>query len=184
MKTVYTFLANGFEEIEALATVDIIRRAGIQIKTISISSDLVVAGAHGIPVKTDALFANSDFDDAAMLVLPGGMPGASNLEAHSGLRTLLLQFARDSKPISAICAAPYVLGKLNILNGKKATCYPGYEDYLLGARKSKNAVVCDKNIITANGPGASREFAFAIVERFCGNKTVNELKRNMMMAES
>ena len=183
MGIIYLFLAKGFEEIEALATVDILRRADLQVKTVSISNQLLVIGVHGIAIQADTLFDDESFSDASMLILPGGMPGASNLEAHSGLRTLLLEFARDSKPISAICAAPYVLGKLNILNGVKATCYPGFEDNLLGAKKSSKSVVADGNIITGNGPGAACKFAYKIVEHFCGKNVVEDLKKKMMVVE-
>lgn len=183
MGTFYLFLADGFEEIEALCVVDILRRAELNVKTVSIKENSSVLGAHNVPVHADELFSEQNFEDAQMLILPGGLSGASKLEAHKGLRRLLLEFARDGKYLAAISTAPYTLGKLNILNGKKVTCYPGCENDLVGARKSCHAVVSDGSIITGNGPGAVFDFAFTIVEHFCGKQMVRELKKGMMIPE-
>ena len=135
----YVFLAEGFEEIEALAPVDVMRRAGLAVTLVSITDNLVVNGAHGIPVVADALFAELSFADAALLFLPGGLPGATNLDAHEGLRSLLVDKAGEDVVISAICAAPLVLGGLGLLEGKRATCYPGFEQYLDGANVKSDA---------------------------------------------
>jgi len=116
-----------------------------------------------------------------MLVLPGGMPGASNLDAHKKLGMLIEEFAHAKKPLAAICAAPFVLGKRDILNGCRATCYPGFEHQLKGATYTASQVEQQGNIITAKGPGAAMDFAFAIVEFFCGEKKVHELKAGMMV---
>lgn len=181
MGTIYLFLANGFEEIEALTTVDVLRRGGLQVKTVSIDEKKTIEGAHGIPVSCDTLFEDLSFTDATMLVLPGGMPGATNLDKHEGLRKLILQFDAAHKPLAAICAAPMVYGNLGILKGKKATCYPGFEEYLEGAIYTAIPVEQDDNIITGNGPGAAMLFAFTILEYFCGKDKVRELKTGMMI---
>ena len=181
MKTVYVFLADGFEEVEALTPVDVLRRAGMKVITVSVMEELVVQGAHGVPVVADAMFADIDPEAADMLLLPGGMPGATNLDAHDGLSELILNFAAPEKPLAAICAAPLVYGKRGLLKGRKATCYPGFEGYLEGAEYTAALVEQDGNFITAKGPGAAMAFAFAIVEKFCGVEKVLELKQGMMI---
>lgn len=180
MKTIYVFLADGFEEVEALTPVDVLRRAGLKVVTVSVMDNKVVNGAHGVPVVADILFDEMEAE-ADMLLLPGGMPGASNLDAHSGLSELILQHAAQGKPLAAICAAPLVLGKRGLLEGRKATCYPGFEEFLYGADYTSSLVEQDGNYITGKGPGAAMDFAFAIVEKFCGVKTVCELKQGMMI---
>lgn len=181
MKTVYVFLADGFEEVEALTPIDVLRRAGMKVITVSVMEELVVQGAHGVPVVADAMFADIDPEAADMLLLPGGMPGATNLDAHDGLSELILNFAALEKPLAAICAAPLVYGKRGLLKGRKATCYPGFEGYLEGAEYTAALVEQDGNFITAKGPGAAMAFAFAIVEKFCGVEKVLELKQGMMI---
>lgn len=181
MKKVYVFLAEGFEEVEALTPIDVLRRAGLQVVTVSVMENQVVEGAHGVPVVADALFADIDQEAADMLLLPGGMPGATNLDAHEGLGALIMAYAAAGKPLAAICAAPLVYGRRGLLNGKKATCYPGFEGYLEGAEYTAAPVEQDGNFITGKGPGAAMEFAFAIVEKYCGIDKVNELKQGMML---
>ena len=134
MKKVALFLAEGFEEIEALGTVDILRRAKIDIVTISITDNNVVTCAHNIPVTADKKFNDIDFTNFDMLVLPGGMPGAKHLNEHEDLKNLISDFNSKGKLIAAICAAPMVLGGLGVLDGKRATCYPGFEPELIGAK--------------------------------------------------
>lgn len=180
MKTIYVFLADGFEEVEALTPIDVLRRAGLNVVTVSIMEKQVVTGAHGVPVTADVMFADMD-QEADMLLLPGGMPGASNLDAHAGLSQLILQYAAANKPLAAICAAPLVFGKRDLLKGIKATCYPGFEGFLKGADYTAALVEQDGNFITAKGPGAAMAFAFAIVEKFCGKELVHELKQGMMI---
>ena len=134
MAKAYEFLANGFEDIEALAPVDILRRGGVEVKTVSISNSLMVKSANGITVKADLLFDEvDDFFDADILMLPGGMPGAANLNLHEELRKLLVEQNEKGKRLGAICAAPMVLGSVGVLRGKHATCYPGFEKRLTGA---------------------------------------------------
>ena len=181
MKTIFVFLAEGFEEIEALTPVDVLRRAGLSVETVSVMEEQVVTGAHGVPVLADKMFADINPEDAEMILLPGGMPGATNLDAHEGLSQMILDFAKEEKPLAAICAAPLVFGNRGLLNGKKATCYPGCETYLQGADYTAALVERDGNFITAKGPGAALEFAFAIVEKYCGCQMVNDLKHGMMI---
>jgi 4-methyl-5(b-hydroxyethyl)-thiazole monophosphate biosynthesis len=181
MKTIFVFLADGFEEIEALTPVDVLRRAGLSVKTVSIMDAQTVTGAHHVPVLADMMFADVNSEDAEMILLPGGMPGATNLDAHEGLAKMILEFAKAKKSLAAICAAPLVFGKRGLLEGKKATCYPGFETYLQGAEYTAALVEKDDNIITGKGPGAAMEFAFAIVEKYCGIDKVNELKQGMML---
>ena len=181
MKTIFVFLAEGFEEIEALTPVDVLRRAGLPVQTVSVMDEQVVVGAHGVPVLADKMFAEINPEDAEMILLPGGLPGATNLDAHEGLSRMILDFAAAEKPLAAICAAPLVLGNRGLLQGKKATCYPGFETYLQGAEYTAALVEKDGNIITGKGPGAAMEFAFAIVEKYCGIDKVNELKQGMMI---
>ena len=181
MKTIFVFLAEGFEEIEALTPVDVLRRAGLSVQTVSIMDEQIVTGAHGVPVLADTMFAEIQPEDAEMILLPGGLPGATNLDAHDGLNRMILDFAAAEKPLAAICAAPLVLGNRGLLQGKRATCYPGFETYLQGAEYTAALVEKDGNIITGKGPGAAMEFAFAIVEKYCGIDKVNELKQGMMI---
>ena len=181
MKTIFVFLAEGFEEIEALTPVDVLRRAGLSVQTVSIMDEQMVTGAHGVPVLADTMFAEIQPEDAEMILLPGGLPGATNLDAHDGLSRMILDFAATEKPLAAICAAPLVLGNRGLLQGKRATCYPGFETYLQGAEYTAALVEKDGNIITGKGPGAAMEFAFAIVEKYCGIDKVNELKQGMMI---
>ena len=180
MKTMYVFFADGFEEIEALAPIDVMRRAGLSVTTVSVTDSLTVTGAHGIPVVADTLFAQCDYADAALLFLPGGLPGATNLQAHTGLCQLLT--AKASQPdviISAICAAPLVLGGLGLLQGKQATCYPGFEDTMQGAHYTAAKVTVDGHIFTACGPGAAWELGFTFVEHFCGADKADALRSGM-----
>lgn len=183
MGTVYVFFADGFEEIEAFTAVDVIRRAGLNVEMVTVTPDEIVTGAHGVPVLCDKNIANCDFFDADMVVLPGGMPGAATLDKCDDLRKLILRFAQEDKPIAAICAAPMVLGKLGLLKGKKATCYPGFEQFLEGAECTGALVERDGNIITGKGPGAAMAFALAIVECLAGKKKATELKEAMCIAD-
>lgn len=181
MKKVALFLANGFEEIEAIATVDILRRANIPVQTVSITNDRVVTGAHEVPVTADATFEQADFSDVDYLVLPGGMPGAKHLNEHEGLKTLINKFNEQKKTIAAICAAPMVLGGLGILDGKRATSYPGFEPELLGAQTTGENVVVDGNITTGRGPGLVFEFALRLVEQIAGLSVRQEVQNGLLL---
>ena len=181
MKKVFIFLAEGFEETEAVATIDVLLRGGLDVTSVSVSGNLPVTGAHGITVKADVLFEETDFSSGTMLVLPGGMPGASNLNAHAGVKTLLKQYAENGKKIAAICAAPLVLGSLDLLQGKKATAYPGFESTLKGAIFVKDNVVKDGSVITGRGPGFALDFGLAIVEELAGKTTADEVASGLLV---
>lgn len=160
----YLFLDNGFEEIEAVTTIDLLRRANIALTTVSITGNPMVLGAHNIAVEADGLMEKIDFSDAEMLILPGGQ---TKLGDCSALCDLLIEHNKADKMIAAICAAPTVLAKLGILEGKQATCYPGLQA-ALGESYVGGLVVESKNIITGKGPGLSSDFAFCIIERLAG----------------
>jgi len=182
MKKVALFLANGFEEIEALSTIDILRRAGVNVTTVSISDNHMVTGAFQVPVKADKLFDETDYSAMDMLVLPGGMPGAKHLNEHAGVKKQLLHFATEGKEIAAICAAPMVFGGLGLLEGKKATCYPSFESELKGATTTGEKVVIDGNITTGKGPGFAFDFALALVEKLMGAAVRKEVESGMLLA--
>ncbi len=167
----YIFLDNGFEEIEAITTIDLLRRANIELTTVSVSGNELVMGAHNISVKADKLFDQLNFADAEMLILPGG---ATKLHECQPLCELLIEHNNQDKLIAAICAAPSVLGRLGILHGKQATCYPGFEEYL-GESYVDGLVVESKNIITAKGPGLSSDFAFCIIEKTVGPEIADQV---------
>lgn len=180
MKNVLLFLADGFEEIEALATVDVLRRAGIQVTTVSVNPTELVTGAHGIPVMADVVYELAGFAEADMLVLPGGMPGAANLDAHEGLRAAISAHAEAGKWLAAICAAPMVYGHMGLLDGKKATCYPGFDGELAGATYTAAPVEKDGNIITGKGPAVVLPFAYALAEVLVGEEVVAQVKSGML----
>ncbi len=164
MKKAAVLLADGFEEIEALTAVDLLRRARIYVDTISISDDYMVHGAHGINVQTEDLFEEVNFAEFDMIVLPGGMPGTTNLEEHKGVQRVVKDFYENGKYIGAICAAPGILGAMGILKGKRAACYPSVEERLSGAVIMKVPVVQDGNIITSRGMGTAIDFALKLIE--------------------
>ncbi|MBQ7039763.1 MAG: DJ-1/PfpI family protein [Clostridia bacterium] len=175
---VYTLLAEGFEEIEALTVVDILRRAGISVNTVSVTGEKIVIGGHGIGVETDILIDDADVSD--MLFLPGGMPGVTNLENTPAVKELILNYKKSGKYISAICAAPSILGKMNLLCGRKAACYPGFEEYLNGAEVLYEPVVKDGNILTSRGAGTAAELAFTVVEILKDKETATKLRKGMI----
>jgi 4-methyl-5(b-hydroxyethyl)-thiazole monophosphate biosynthesis len=181
MKNALVFFAEGFEEIEALTIVDVFRRAEIPTSMVSVAGNLSVTGAHDIIVKTDYLFEEVDFQDAEILILPGGLPGAHNLNAHEGLKTQLKQFNDATQKVAAICAAPLVLGGLNILENKEATCYPGFERELLGANLSKKLVAKAGNVVTSKGPGTALNFALELVADIKGKAIADQLANGMIV---
>ncbi|MGC3978315.1 MAG: DJ-1/PfpI family protein [Paludibacteraceae bacterium] len=170
------FLADGFEEIEAITPIDILRRAGIDVVTISITDSKIVTGAHHIDVIADMFFSEAKIEDKDYLILPGGMPGTSNLMAHEELNKLVKKQVDNGKEIAAICAAPSLLGKLGLLEGKEAIVYPGFEKNLTGARISNRSVVKCDNIITAKGLGVAIPFALKIVETIKGRAIADKVK--------
>jgi len=175
MAKVYIFFADGFEEIEGLTVVDLLRRAEIEITMVSITGNRNVLGAHRIALIADALFEEMNYEDAAMLVLPGGMPGTNYLMQHEGLDVLLKELHAKGKPIAAICAASSVLGMKGILNGKNATCYPGFEEKLLGANVLKTSVVVDGNVITSRGMGTAIDFSLSIIHYLIGGNAASKI---------
>lgn len=180
---VHLFLANGFEEIEAITTLDILRRAAIPVQTISISGSRNVTGAHGVTIKADAVFRRSAVVESDCLILPGGMPGAENLRMHPGVCEAVKSQVKRGAYVAAICAAPaLVLGSNGLLQGKKATTYPGFESKEHGARYTKRGIEADGTIITAKAPGFTFEFAFTIVEALKGSDAVKEVRKGMCLA--
>ena len=172
---VYIFLADGFEEIEGLTVVDLLRRAEIQIRMVSITGSKQVLGSHNIKVEADELFGEADYKNADMLILPGGMPGTKHLAKHQELVTVLKQFNKEGRRIAAICAAPSVLGLNGILQGKRVTCFPGYEDKLPGAVVTGNKTEADFNIITGKGMGVSIDFSLRIIETLKDKETADKI---------
>ncbi|HIT89843.1 MAG TPA: DJ-1/PfpI family protein [Candidatus Merdenecus merdavium] len=180
MKKVYVFLADGFEEIEGLAVVDLLRRADIEVRTVSISNDDFVTGSHNIVVKCDTLFQEESFEDAQMLVLPGGMPGTKSLQEHEGLGKLLLKFHEDKKWLVAICAAPSVLGHYGILQGERAVCFPGFEDKLHGATIGERKVEVSHHIITSKGMGTAIDFGLMIIAKLRSEEVSRQVKDSIL----
>ncbi len=181
MKKVNIYLAEGFEEIEAITVVDVLRRADIDARMVSITGKREVAGAHKIAVTADELFENADNLGADMLVLPGGMPGTRYLGEHKGLKEVILDFAGRNKPIAAICAAPSILGKMGLLDKKKAVCYPGFEESLIGAVIGEDIISFEGNYITSKGPGTAIYFALRLVELLADKETAEELRAGMIV---
>ena len=180
MSKVLIFMAEGHEEIEALTVVDLLRRAGIDIYMVSITGEKKVTGSHGITTVCDKLIETVNFDDADMLVLPGGMPGTINLGECELLMDQVHGFNTSKKGLAAICAAPTVFGKAGILQGKKATCYPGMEGDLKGANTSTDAVCHDGHIITSRGLGTAIPFALEIIRTFQGDEAAEKLAKSIV----
>ena len=179
MKTIFVFLTTGFEEIEALATVDILRRAELDVKTVSLTGDKQVMGGHHLLVVADVLFEQADFSAVEMFVVPGG---TVKFNDHEAMKKELLDFAHKGGKVAAICAAPMVLGGLGLLNGKNATCYPGYEQYLTGATlQTDKVVVVDGNITTGRGPGLAIDFALQLVEELAGKEKRNTVAAGLLV---
>lgn len=181
---VYLLLADGFEEIETIGTIDILRRCGLQVQTLSVTGKRVVIGAHGIIIKADSLFRKNHIVDCEALVLPGGSKGAETMYKNSVIRMVISNYASDGILIAAICAAPMVLGAAGVLKDKHATVYPGLEQYLEGATVHREALVIEHdNLITAAGPAATRLFAFAIARRLVDNAAVvDQVEHDMLFA--
>lgn len=176
---IYVFLADGFEETEAIAPIDLLRRAEKEVVTVGIKND-DVRSSHGIPVLCDATDLQVELDERLeMIVLPGGMPGTLNLEANPVVQSAIDYCAEKNLPIGAICAAPSILGKRGVLKGKSATCFPGFEKYLDGASVSEEKVVTDGNITTAAGAGVAVEFGLRLVEVLCGKERSEAIRRSI-----
>lgn len=180
MKKVSVLLADGFEEIEALTVVDLLRRAKVYVDTISITDEYTVRGSHGIPVLTEDLFDEVDFSDSDMIVLPGGLPGTTNLKEHAGVRKVVQGFYDEGKYVAAICAAPTILDDLGILKGKRATCYPGVESEIQGALLTGGAVAKDGGIITSQGVGTAIDFALKLIEVLIDGEKALEIAESIV----
>lgn len=179
MAKVTMFFATGFEEVEALAVVDLLRRAKITTTMVSVTGDRLVTGSHGISIVADALFEDID-DSADMLILPGGGRGTANLAAHAGLSKMIKRFDATGKYLAAICAAPTVYGKMGLLEGRMATCYPGLEGDLLGATALEDGVVIDGRYITSRGLGTAIPFGLALVSILTDYETAEALAREIV----
>ena len=180
MAKVYVFLADGFEDVEALIPIDVLRRGGVEVVTVSTTEFTQVESAHGVSIETDIQFDQSDYTDADLLMLPGGMPGASNLFAHEGVcEALKAQFAAGKK-IAAICASPaVVLAPLGILDGKRATCYPGFEQALSNTIYTADLVTVDGNITTGEGPAAAFPYAYELLTQLVDKATSDQIAEGM-----
>lgn len=182
MKTSFIFLADGFEEVEALTSVDVMRRAGMPVMTVSINPGPEVTGAHGVTVIADSLFEDNDYSDAEWLVLPGGVPGAPNLAAHEALCDALADQDERGGKIAAICASPsVVLAPLGLLQGRRAVCYPGMEAALEGVTWDKAPVAVDGHVVTGNGPAAAAPFALTLVAQSLGRDKAVEVANGMLL---
>ena len=184
MSKMSVFVAEGLEEVECLSAVDIARRGGVDVTMASVTGDLLVTGANGITLKADILFEDGDFSDSDFLFLPGGLPGVTNLASHKGLRELLKDFHSKGKAIGAICAAPGFLGELGLLEGKKATCYPGFETHMKGAKAVGDGVVTDGNITTGRGVGFAIDTGLEILRRLEGPEKAAEVKAAIQHPET
>lgn len=180
-KQIAVHLADGFEEIEAVSIIDVLRRAGLEVLVVSVMQKPEVKGAHQLSIVADILFEQVNYDEIQMIVLPGGMPGAANLDAHTGLKTKIKQFSTENRLLAAICAAPLVFGNLGLLEGKQAVCYPGFEKYLKGAEVLSVPVTESGNIITGRGPGAAIPFALKIVEKLVSKEKASMLADQMLV---
>lgn len=177
---VYILLADGFEEIEALAPCDMLRRAGVEVRLVSATEKLHVRGTHGISIMADLTVSEMNSRDIDMLVFPGGMPGAKNLDEHPRTDILVRHCLDRNAYLAAICAAPMILGKRGVLAGKKAICFPGFEKYLAGAEIMEGErVVRDGNIVTAVGAGAAVDFGLKLVEIMKGKETAESIRASI-----
>lgn len=179
---VYVFLANGFEETEAIVPVDILRRGGLEVKTVGVTG-MCITGAHGISVNSDLEIKDAEYANLDAVVLPGGMPGTVNLEASSDVKRFIDYAADNGKIIGAICAAPSILGHKGLLKGKKATCFTGFEDELIGAEVKSEPVIRDGNIVTGRGAGCAFEFAAELLSAIKSEReTAREVLTSMKYA--
>lgn len=180
MSKIGIFMADGCEEIEGLTVVDVVRRAGLEIETISIMGKREVTSSHKVTFLTDTTAEEADFNSLDGIVLPGGMPGTLNLGAHATVVKVIRAFAKEGKLVAAICAAPSVLGENGLLEGHHATCHPGFEDKLQGAITSEDNVVVDANFITSRGMGTAIDFAIEIVKYLDANADIAHIKKGLV----
>ncbi len=180
MAKVYVFLADGFEDVEALIPIDVLRRGGVDVTTVSITEFPLVHSAHGVNIEADIMFEGDDYSEADLLFLPGGMPGATNLFEHKGVCQVLVDHIAKGRKVAAICASPaVVLAPLGILDGKKATCYPGFEAALTKATYTADLVTVDGNITTGEGPAAAFPFAYELLSQLVNKQTADQVAEGM-----
>ena len=180
MAKIYVFLADGCEEIEALTPVDILRRAGEKVVTVSVMGRKEVTGSHKITIQADTVIEDGTFTDGSVLVLPGGMPGTLNLGKNEKLKELILSYHREGKRLAAICAAPSVLGKLGVLEGRQAVCFPGFEEQLKGASVLQVPAVTDGTITTGRGMGAAVDFSLELLTQLQGKEAAEEMAEKII----
>ena len=180
MDKVYVFLADGFEEIEGLTVVDVLRRGQVEVTTVSVTGQQMIMGSHKIPVLADGIFEEMDLGDGTVYVLPGGMPGTLNLGGHQGLCQLLENAKKEGKKLAAICAAPSVLGQLGLLKGERATCHPGFEDKLVGAVTTENTVEVSGQVTTSRGMGTAIPFALELLEQLKGKEAADQVCKGLI----
>ena len=181
MNQITIHLADGFEEIEAVTIIDVLRRAGLNAVTVSVTGNRMVKGSHQIEIKADFLFEEVDYNIGEMIILPGGMPGSKNLNEHEGLKSQIVAYHKAGKYLAAICAAPIVFGNLGILQGKRAVCYPGYETHLIGAEVRNTSYVIDDKVITGRGAGVALQFSLEIVRIMKGEEKAIQLRKAMLI---
>lgn len=180
MKKAVMLFADGFEEVEALMTVDLLRRGGVEIQLASITQEMTVCGSHGIQVGMDTTLSQVNIEQMDAILIPGGMPGTKNLAADEAACQALKKMNQAGKIVGAICAAPSVLGKCGILDGKRATCYPGFEEQLGDASFVDEMVVSDGNVVTSRGLGTAMEFGFRLLELLVSKETAEEVKKSVV----
>lgn len=183
MSKIAIFFAEGYEEIEALTVVDICRRCGLEIDMVSVTEETMVTSSHGVTVRMDKTCSQLDFAEYDMLVLPGGMPGTRNLEAHEGLMAQIDAFYGSGKYIAAICAAPSIFGHRGILKGRRACCFPSFEDHLEGAEVTEGPVEISDNVVTSRGMGTAVNFALAIAGILCGRDKADEMAKTIVFSK-
>ncbi|ASB51177.1 DJ-1 family glyoxalase III [Alkalitalea saponilacus] len=183
MVKVYILLADGFEEVEALTPADVLRRAGFEVFLVSTTGAPVITGSHDISVKTDVFLNDVDSGTGTILILPGGLPGTTNLFGNEKVKSLIQKFYDNGKWLAAICAAPMILGEMKLLEGKKSTCYPGFEKHLHGAELTNEQAVTDGKIVTGRGIGAAMAFSLEIVKNLSTDESLaSELAKKMVVS--
>lgn len=183
MKKAVVFLADGCEEVEALTPVDLLRRAGIEVVTVSITGSERVAGSHNIIFQADEVYREGIADTADVVILPGGLKGTQNLGAHAGVTQTVQKFFDSGKYIAAVCAAPSIFGQMGLLKGKNAVCYPSFEDKLIGANVCKDEAVIDGNVITSRGMGTAIPFSLAIIEALLDREVSKKIGEQVVFRE-
>jgi 4-methyl-5(b-hydroxyethyl)-thiazole monophosphate biosynthesis len=181
MNKTVVFLADGCEEVEALTIIDVLRRGEVNAVGVSLMGRKEVHGAHNIVLTADELFDEVNFNNVKMIVCPGGLGGTNNIKTHNGVKKIAERFINDeSRFVAAICAAPSALGKFGVLEGRKATCYPGFEGELTGAKFSSDEVVKDGNLITSKGPATAMAFSLELLKNLTDEETAEAVARGML----